>query len=74
MALPICGKKSNFIRRLWLDFAKHSQILERAALTLLQEQVDALERSLGFIEASFLPEEPKSQYQDIVRQNTELLR
>ncbi len=74
LALPICGKRSNFTKRLWLDFAKYSQIPERAALRLLQEQTDALEPSLGFIEASFLPEELKSRYQDIVRQNTELLR
>jgi hypothetical protein len=36
--------------------------------------MDALEPSLRFIGASFLPDELKSQYQDIVRQNTELLR
>jgi serine/threonine-protein kinase HipA len=74
LALPICGKKRNFTRRLWLNFAKYSQIPERAAVRLLQEQTDALETSLRFIDASFLPDQQKSQYQDIVRQNTELLR
>jgi hypothetical protein len=41
---------------------------------LLREQIDALEPSLRLIEASFLPQDLKPQYQDIVRQNTDLLR
>jgi hypothetical protein len=72
--LPICGKKSNLTRRLWFDFAQYSQIPERAAARLLEEQIDALGPSLHFIGASFLPDELKSRYQDIVRQNTDLLR
>ncbi|MGO8750353.1 MAG: type II toxin-antitoxin system HipA family toxin [Thermoguttaceae bacterium] len=74
LALPICGKRSNLNRQLWLDFAEYSQIPERAAVRLLNEQIDALNPSLILIEASFLPDELKSQYQEIVRQNTELLR
>jgi serine/threonine-protein kinase HipA len=74
LALPICGKKSNLNRQLWLHFAEYSQIPERAAVRLLNEQIDALEPSLRLIEASFLPDEHKTQYQEIVRQTTELLR
>ena len=74
LALPICGKKSNLNRQLWLRFAEYAQIPERAAARLLHEQIDALEPSLRFIEASFLPDELKLQYQEIVRQTTELLR
>ncbi len=74
LALPICGKRSNLSKRLWLDFAKYSQIPERAAVRLLDEQIAALEPALGLIEASFLPDDLKTQYQDIVRQTTELLR
>jgi serine/threonine-protein kinase HipA len=74
LALPICGKRDNLNRRLWLEFAEYSQIPERAAARLLREQIDALEATLRFIEASFLPDDLKSRYQDIVRQNTELLR
>jgi hypothetical protein len=74
LALPICGKRSNLNRQLWLDFAEYSQIPERAAVRLLNEQIDALNPSLILIEASFLPDELKAQYQEIVRQNTELLR
>ena len=71
--MPICGKRNNLTKQLWLDFAEYSQIPDRAAVRLLQEQIDALEPSLRLIEASFLPDDLKSQYQDIVRQNTELL-
>jgi serine/threonine-protein kinase HipA len=73
LAMPICGKKSNLAKQQWLEFAKYSQIPERAAVRLLQEQIDALELSLSFIETSFLPDDQKSQYQEIVRHNTELL-
>ena len=72
LALPICGKKSGLVRQSWLDFAEYSQIPERAAVTLLSEQIDALAASLELIEASFLPDEQKAQYEEIVRQNTEL--
>ncbi len=74
LALPICGKRSNLNRQSWLDFAEYSQIPERAAVRLLNEQIDALEPSLRRIEASFLPDELKSQYQEILRQTTDLLR
>jgi serine/threonine-protein kinase HipA len=73
LAMTICGKRSNIARQQWLDFAKYAEIPERAATRLLQEQINALEPSLRFIEASFLPDDLKSQYQDIVGHNTELL-
>jgi serine/threonine-protein kinase HipA len=74
LALPICGKKRDLAKQQWLDFAEYAGIPERAAARLLQEQIDALQPSIPFIDASFLPDELKSQYQDIVRHNTELLR
>lgn len=74
LAMSILGKKSNLSRRVWFDFAEYAQIPKRATARLLQEQIDALEPSLRFIEASFLPNELKSQYQDIIRRNTELVR
>lgn len=74
LAMPICGKKSNLAKQHWLDFAEYAGIPERAAARLLQEQIDAIEPSLSFIEASFLPDDQKSQYQEIVQRNTQLLR
>jgi len=74
LAMPICGKKNNIAKQQWLDFAEYAEIPERAAARLLQEQINALESSLRFIEASFLPDDLKSQYQDIVQQKTALLQ
>ena len=74
MAMPICGKRSNLAKPQWLEFAEYAGIPARAAGRLLQEQIDALEPALRFIDSAFLPEDLKSQYRDIVRQNTELLR
>jgi len=74
LAMPICGKKSNLAKQQWLDFSKYAGIPERAAIRLLQEQVNALKPSVRLIEDSFLPDDLKSQYQFIVRHNTELLR
>jgi serine/threonine-protein kinase HipA len=74
LALPICGKKSNFNRQSWLDFAEYGQIPERAAVRLLAEQIDALEPSRRLITVSFLPDELKVQYEEIMCQTTELLR
>ena len=73
LALPICGKKSGLVRRSWLEFAEYSQIPERAATTLLNEQIEALEPSLELIHASFLPDDQKVQYEEIVRRNTAIL-
>jgi len=74
LALPICGRKNRLHRQLWFDFAEYSRIPGRAAARLLQEQIDLLDPSLHMVASSFLPEELKSQYGDILRQNTELLR
>jgi serine/threonine-protein kinase HipA len=74
LALPICGKKSNLTKTVWLDFAMYCQIPERATKRLFQEQIDAREPSLRFIENSFLPNNLKAAYQEIVKQNTELLK
>jgi serine/threonine-protein kinase HipA len=69
MALTICGKRTNFTRNLWLEFAAYCQIPERAAVRLLTDQANALESSIGFIRASFLPEDQKLEYESILREN-----
>ena len=73
LALSICGKKSNLSRQVWLRFADYAKIPERAAVRLLQEQVDALQASLQLIKDSFLTDELKDQYSEILCKNTEML-
>lgn len=73
LALPIGRKKNNLTRQSWFDFAGYCEIPERAAVRLLNEQIEALEPSVDFIHASFLPDELKVQYEAIVRQNAAIL-
>jgi len=74
LALPIGGKKNDLAKNVWLDFAAYCRIPKRAAERLLQEQIDVQESSLRFIEDSFLPDDAKTIYREIVRQNTNLLK
>lgn len=73
LALTICGKKSNLTRKLWIDFAGYCQIPERAALRLLTDQINALEPSAALIQASFLPDDQKGEYESILRENISIL-
>lgn len=73
LAMPISGRDKKFTRRIWIDFAEYCGIPEKAAKRLLSEQIDALEPALRFISASFLPNEMKEQYEEIVRKNTTIL-
>jgi serine/threonine-protein kinase HipA len=74
LALSIGGKKNNLSKKAWLDFATYCQIPKRAAERLLQEQIDVQESSLHLIENSFLPEDLKANFQEIITQNTDLLK
>jgi len=65
--------KSGLVKQSWLNFAGYSQIPKRAAATLLSEQINALEPSLGLIQASLLPDDQKVQYEEIIRRNTAIL-
>jgi serine/threonine-protein kinase HipA len=74
LALPIGGKKNNLTLRLWLKFAEYCQIPERAARRLLSSQAALLDRALPLIGRSFLPDDAKARYEEIVRENTAVLR
>lgn len=73
LALSIGGKKSNLNRKMWLEFATYCQIPARAATRLLDEQVKALEPSIELIQASYLPDDLKSEYEAIMRENSAAL-
>lgn len=73
LALTIGGKKRNLGRRQWLEFAGYCEIPERAALRLLSEQTDALDRAVALIRGSLLPNDQKAEYEAIVRENIERL-
>jgi len=73
LALPILGKKSKLTGQHWLDFAEYCRIPKRAAEQLLREQIEALPSSIQYIHNSLLPEDLKTKYKIIVRQNTKSL-
>lgn len=73
LAMPIGGRDRNLTRRKWLNFADYCQIPEKAAKRVISEQINALKPALHLISASYLPDDMKQQYQDIVRENTDIL-
>ncbi len=73
LALTICGKRNNLALKDWLDFADYCDLPQRVADRLIAEQVDALNPSMNLIEASFLPEDLKSRYKQLVIENTRLI-
>jgi serine/threonine-protein kinase HipA len=70
LALPICGKKDNLKRDLWLKFAEYCQLSERAAARVLKRQADALAPALNLIDRSFLTADMRSAYRDMVEART----
>jgi serine/threonine-protein kinase HipA len=73
LAMPIGGRDRNFTRRKWLEFAEYCQIPEPAALRMINAQVNILDAGLRFIAASYLPDQMKAHYAEIVRENTSTL-
>ena len=74
LALTIGGKKSNLTRKTWLEFADYCRLPPRAADRLLNQQIALLEKAVPLIRTSYLPEDLKQEYEEIVRTNTETLK
>jgi len=72
-ALSMGGKKKNITRKMWLDFARYCTIPDRAAEGVIAAQVKALEPSVQLIQNSFLSEQQKKEYEEIIRKRTSLL-
>ena len=73
LAMPIGGRDKNFTRRKWLDFAEYCKIPKRAAERLITNQIDALAPSIDLISKSFLSQEMKEKYEEMIRANTAVL-
>jgi serine/threonine-protein kinase HipA len=70
LALPVCGKKDNLKRDMWLKFAEYCQLSERAAARVLNHQAAALTPALDLINRSFLPAEMKAVYRELIESRT----
>lgn len=70
LSLSISGKKNNLTRRHWLDFADYCQLSKPTAQKLIERQIGSLESSVSTIRNSFLPDDLKMEYAEILRENT----
>jgi len=73
LSLPIGGKKSNLRRKTWQEFASYCKLPEKAAESLLAEQIEATEPASRLVRRSFLSEEQQEQYVAILTSNTTIL-
>ena len=73
LALSVAGNKKNVTRRQWLALATACQIPERAAKRVVKEVIAGLPQALELIERSYLPEEMRTKYGQLLRERAALL-
>ena len=74
LALPVCGKKENLHRKLWLRFAEYCELPPKPAARVLDQQIALTEPAVDLIGRSFLSEEMKDAFSVLVRQRADSLR
>ena len=74
LALPIGGRDTTFTRRKWLDVAEYCEIPEKAAVRLLSDQIDAFAAAKSLIAGSFISDEAKVRFEQILDENTNVLK
>lgn len=70
LSLSVQGKKDKLNRKVWLEFAKYCRLSERAASRVLDRQTSALNEANVLIEHSFLPDDQKKDYKDLLSSRT----
>jgi serine/threonine-protein kinase HipA len=73
LALAVSGKKTKLRRSDWLEFAEYCQLSERVAAPILERQAKAVNEAQGLIERSFLPDEQRQQYQQLIQDRSALI-
>ena len=66
LALPSLGKKDNLQRGTWLKFADYCQLPPKAAERVLDKQASILNDARRLIDRSFLPDEQKEAYKQLL--------
>jgi serine/threonine-protein kinase HipA len=74
LALRIVGKKDRLDRADWLDFAKYCNLPEKPAIRVLDELTLAAPKATALIVHSFLPDEQRKQFAQLVTDRTAVLR
>lgn len=73
-ALPLNGKKRNLTRRLWISYLHDRlQLSEKQTATILSQLANALPTWNDYITHSYLPDEKKQRYLDLLEPRLEVL-
>jgi serine/threonine-protein kinase HipA len=70
LSLSVQGKKDKLNRKVWLEFAKYCRLSQRAASRVLDRQTASLDKANVLIEHSFLPDDQKKDYIDLLSSRT----
>ena len=70
LALPVVGKKDRLDRADWLQFAKYCSLPEKPATRIVDELAAVLPKATALIDRSFLPDDLKKQFAQLVADRT----
>ena len=73
LALPVVGKKTRLRRGDWLKLAEYCKLPAKVAGQILEEQAEATQDAKQLITKSFLPEDQKNHYEEIIASNAQTL-
>jgi serine/threonine-protein kinase HipA len=73
LALPVGGKDDHLTLATWRDYAGYCKLPERAAARVLREIVAAVDDAASLVERSFLPDDAKQTYADLLRERAAVL-
>lgn len=73
LALPVAGRKDNLNRDVWREFATYCKLPERVTARVLAKQASVLNEALKLIDRSFLPDDQKLAYAQLVSERTQAL-
>jgi serine/threonine-protein kinase HipA len=74
LALPVCGKKDNLNRKIWIQFADYCQLSPKAANRVLDKLAQSLTAAQELIDRSFLPTDMKLAYRLLIAERTAMLQ
>lgn len=74
LALPLNGKKSNIRKKDFLEFGKNLNIREKVILNVIESVTGYFPQWQQKIQKSFLSDELKEQYQELIKQRLEIFK
>jgi serine/threonine-protein kinase HipA len=74
LAMPIDGRKSNLRRSTWIKFAEYCGLPEKPVMRVLEAQISVLDDATRLVDRSFLPDDQKALYKDLIVERTAVLR